>query len=255
MFLKFFIPLLICFLMFQNCDKKVGFSNNENGLSLVNSESIATDEDQSNNSPDLGIDLIHENCDNQIQKVASVNLKFPKPNKTCEWGVDGNLSPLNEFFRGRIEQKVNLNLPEGAIICDASFDFAQQDFLYDDHFIFTFNESVIAASYDFRSKLDAGNFGLLQYDWNKLAGMVWDKSKEQIFCPSIPGFQSSCSFPGHDQQGLINLSYDSNYIRGIMSNGIPPNHYFQMISIGDNDNLDCEHSEVTFNVNVKYVIR
>lgn len=70
----------------------------------------------------------------------------------------------------------------------------------------------------------------------------------------MTGAQASCHFPGHDKQGTINLDYDPLYIQAIMSEGIPSNHSFTMITIGDNDKYDCEHSEVNFNVTVDYVV-
>lgn len=256
---KILLSIGLALFLFQNCGQQVGFNQDVKSAGTGNDGGSPG----GNGNPGGGgtpgdgdpidINVINQTCDGGQQQVAIVSVDFPKPNQTCEWGQGGNLDPLNGFFQARIEQQKNLNLPAGAVICDADFNFVQQDFLYDDHFMLTFNNSIIAASYDFTSRLNTGSFGLLQYDWTKLAGMNWDSSQEQIFCPQIPGFVSSCSFPGHDQQGVINLSYDSAYIRGVMSNGIPENHFFRMVSIGDNDSMDCEHSDVSFNVTVRYV--
>ena len=246
------VSLFLVLVLFQNCGSDVDFSKDVNS-SGTGSEAVAAINGQLDGDENSDVDVINENCESNNPIVKTIKLKFPKPNKTCDWSADGNLSELNQYFRARIEQKKNLNLPPGAIICDAEFNFKQQDFLYDDHFLLLFNKSVIAASYDFKNKLQSKNFGLLEYKWDSMAGMFWDGSKETIFCPQIPGFGSNCSFPGHDLQGFINLDYDSFYVRGIMSNGIPENHSFTMVSIGDNDQYDCEHSDVEFDVKVTYV--
>ena len=260
--IRIILSLGLVILLFQNCSGgEVGFTKDDslNNIQELNS-SNNTDSDSDSGGGNTGtgepvdITVINETCDNGGSHVAVINLNFPKPNQTCEWGVNGNLEAKNGFFQARIEQVRNLNLPAGAVICDADFNFAQQDFLYDDHFMLTFNDSIIASSYNFTSQLTQGSFGLLQYDWMQLAGMNWDHNQEEIFCPQVPGFSSSCSFPGHDEQGVINLDYDSAYIRGVMSNGVPENHYFRMVSIGDNDTLDCEHSDVSFNVTVRYAM-
>lgn len=201
----------------------------------------------------IDIDDIQTSCVNRTQRTAEVRVHFPKPKNTCQWGRHGNLLERNTYFQARIEQTRNLNLPSGAVICDAKFDFAQQDFLYDDHFLLLFNRSVIASSYNFESRLTKGAHGLLNYSWSNIAGMWWDEDKEQIYCPQIPGTSASCSFPGHDSSGKINLSYSSSYVQNIMAGGLPENHSFTMVSMGDNDSRDCEHSDVEFVVTLSYV--
>lgn len=117
------------------------------------------------------VEIIEKTCRNSVPVRSVVSVNFPKPVGTCTWGENGNLDVRNQYFQGRLEQKRNLNLPDGAVICDAHFDFEQQDFLYDDHFLLTFNKSVIAASYDFSQQLKAKDLGLLEYGREAIAGM------------------------------------------------------------------------------------
>lgn len=245
---RLFITVSLLLILFQNCGKEVSFS--QHSLSEATPEELNSLLAQGDEQSDIAI--INDKCNGIDQIEVSRTLNFPKPNQTCQWGEDGNLETRDGYFQARIHQEEFLNLPAGAVICEASFDFEEQDFLYDDHFMLLFNSSVIAASYDFEKQFTAGNFGLLDYHWEQMAGMKWNSSKETIYCPQIPGMQANCSFPGHDQQGLINLHYSEQYIRAIMSNGIPQNHSFSLVSIGDNDQKDCEHSDVTFTVKFKY---
>jgi hypothetical protein len=84
--------------------------------------------------------------------------------------------------------------------------------------------------------------------------MNFGSADEQVFCPQIPGATAKCQFPGHDTQGTISLDLDRRYIRAIMSNGVPADHSFTLVTFGDNDDRDCEHSDVEFDVSVTYVI-
>lgn len=272
--------LAISILFFQNCSGDKGFTSSEVGSQSVvgfdgqrDSDSNSSSGSNSNNGPNgnsgpsepvvieepqtppqpVPIEDIVRNCQTRPVETQVVQLSFPKPNQTCAWNQDGNLSKRNDYFQARIEQTQYLNLPEGSLICDATFAFEQQDFLYDDHFMLLFNDNVIAASYDWSEQFEQTSFGLLKYDWNRMAGMSWNTSKETIFCPNIPETMSSCQFPGHDQQGIINLAYSDTFIQALMAGGVPQNHHFKMVSIGDNDNYDCEHAEVNFAVTVKFV--
>ena len=286
--------LLVPLIFFQNCSEEVGFSQSQNvapsgqvGDQQADANNSGNDstldipdgdndvdvigdnggrdpddtlvEDEVNNELEMGDEdndlvIIKDLCDTQAKQFSLKDFNFPKPNRTCDWEMDGNLEERNQYFQARIEQHRSLGLPAGAVICDAKFEFEKQDFLYDDHFILLFNKKVIASSYDFSSKFDRGNFNLLSYDWSKMAGMYWDNSKETIFCPDGTSRPDFCNFPGHDKQGFIEFDFDPDFIKAIMSEGIPQDHSFSMVSIGDNDGYDCEHSEVNFDVHLTYVV-
>lgn len=258
-------------IFFQNCESGAQFSKNNDPSTAgssgnavlppgVDMGEVLVDEGSSPGGaldiPLTPIDptLVDMNC-MMAKTTKTIRVEFPDPGRTCSWNEDGNLGPRNQYFQARIEQRVNLGLPANSIICDASFDFAQQDFRYDDHFMLLFNKSVIAASYDWRAEFEAKAFGLLEYNWQDIRGMYWDGDDETIFCPQIPGYAASCSFPGHDTQGVVQLAYDSKYIKAVMANGLPQDHSFSVVSIGDNDGRDCEHSDMAFDVTVQYVIK
>ncbi len=250
---KIFFRLTIVFativLVFQNCDKGASFSQDVRASVAIN-EDLGTGDDQT----DLGV--IDAACNNLPRKNATINIRFPEPTETCKWNEDGNLGPRDTYFQARIEVKKNLGLPPGAVICDAIFDFKPQPYRYDDYFALLFNNNIITSGYDFRDNLLPQNFGLLDYEWASIRGidMAFGSAKEQVYCPQIPGATATCSFPGHDTQGVIDLNLDPKYIRAVMSNGVPADHSFTLVTFGDNDTGDCEHSDVEFDVNVTYVI-
>ena len=194
--------------------------------------------------------IVNAACANNPKQTQDYSFNFPKPNYTCEWNQNGNLERRNEYFQARIEQKNEINLGAGAIICNVSFNFANQQFLYDDHFLMSFNNAVIASSFDFSGRLSS-QYGLLRYDWSKIAGMFWDKSKEGTFCAA----EGSCSWPITDTPGTIKMSYSSAVFQRIMAEDLNrSSHSINFISIGDNDDMDCEHSNINFTLRVEYVV-
>lgn len=197
--------------------------------------------------PDLG--FVQSSCNTSNRQRRTIDYNFPKPNYTCEWEQNGNLAKKNDFFQARIEQLRELALEPDVILCDVKFSFDTQQFLYDDHFLLTFNDAVIASSFDFSNKLNS-QYGLLRYDWSKIAGMVWDKGREGVYCAN----GGNCSFPQHDVAGTINMSYPSSLFQKLMAENLNRStHELKFISIGDNDDKDCEHSNVDFSIEVEYV--
>ncbi len=231
------------FFVFQNCGGSKNFSIDE----TENVSSVGF-------GREIDYGIVERLCATSAQLEKTINFDFPKPRVTCDWSNNGNLERRDQYFQARIEKQKNLDLPPGAIICSAEFSFARQNFLYDDHFMLLFNHAIIASSYDFRGTFQQKKFGLLHYNWSDMAGMYWDNDKETIFCPKIDGAVSNCKFPGHDERGIIELSYDSKFIQSLMSSGLPENHNFKLVTIGDNDNEDCEHSDMSFDVNLRYIV-
>ena len=200
--MKFLLPSLIALLFFfQNCGNDVGFSND------VAASSVAINGDLGNgDTADIGV--INETCDTLNPQTKTINIKFPKPTKTCEWGINGNLSVKDAFFRARIEEKKTLGLPRGAVICDASFDFKPQPFQYDDYFALLFNNNIITSGYDFRSNLQPQNFGLLNYDWNDLkVGQSFDLyvSRKYIDFEKVDKYYEEVSKKGKYFGALIHI--------------------------------------------------
>ncbi|MGZ3690830.1 MAG: hypothetical protein ACXVAX_04975 [Pseudobdellovibrio sp.] len=243
--------LILAFLLVTSCTKAkfTDVATNASGVSAQGDNSNTVDYNNTTPPPDLGV--VQDACNNLTHKTFSQSYFFPKPTYTCKWGVDGNLMPRDRYFQGRIEEEQDLNLEAGAIICGVKFNFVAQKFLYDDHFLMTFDESVIASSYNFESKFNL-NYGLLTYNWSNMAGMFWDSHMEGVYCAA----NASCSFPKTDTQGVINMNFPSLMFQRIMAENVNrTSHAMKFISIGDNDDMDCEHSDVNFSLDVDYVVK
>lgn len=252
---------------FNNCQQDVGFETGSGDLGSSGptpdpdppADPTPTDPGTPPPPPPPAPGDVREVCETGVKQYSVATVQFPKPNQTCEWGKSGNLSARNNYFQGRIEQAKELNLPSKSKICNLVFTFNQQAFLYDDHFIFTLNNSILASSYDFRDELQTAN-GLLQYDWSRIAGTYWDQnSKEVVYCASVQDgagarYSGSCSWPDTDISGTIRMSFPPEVLYSVMSaEASRLNHEFKFISIGDNDDMDCEHSTIQFSVQIEYV--
>ncbi len=254
--------------VFQNCADSVNFAEAPSAREYINSQ-------LSDNNGD-NVELIKKICQRPRTKM-KVPVFFKKPDTSCPWGENGNLEPktlwgtpqahpdgnLNDFFNARIEQVESLNISKDAVICDVKFDFKVQPFLYDDHILLLMNDHLIASSYDFSEDLQLGTNGLLKYKWQDIAGIPWDKTKEGMFCAKVDQKDSSrCSFPETDTDGQIILEYKPELIQSIMTAGVPDQHKFSFVTLGDNDdtrfnssdNDDCEHSDLRFEVEVEFVL-
>ena len=233
----FFISLVLLTVSFQACNKV-------QVTDVANTATIGA------NVP-FNTPFVQDSCNTLPHQMLTSSMSFPKPSRTCDWEKNGNLAKKNDFFQARIEEEQLLDLPENAIICDLKFDFVNQQFLYDDHFLVTFNGAIIASSYNFGSRLPS-EYGLLRYDWSKIAGMNWDKDMEGNFCAP----DGTCLWPKTDTAGIISLNYEPNVFQQLMAEDITRNqHVINFISIGDNDDKDCEHSNIEFSIDVDYVIQ
>ena len=132
----------------------------------------------------LPVDLVSKLCRERMKKEKTLHIEFAPPNRTCDWGQNGNLPARNYFFQARIEQRAFLDIPEGAIPCTADFNFPLQTFLYDDQFVFSMNRSIFAASLTSQNISKRAPTGLLNYNWDNIAGTPWDFDKRASLLPT-----------------------------------------------------------------------
>jgi hypothetical protein len=243
---------------FNNCSE-VEFSEGVSVQKNLDQNNVIDDDVENEDpDPDPDVDFVKTNCKTGVIKRSLASINFEKPKYTCEWGVNGNLEKKNGYFQARIEQSSQINLPKGAIICDAEFKFQKQSMRYDDHFILTMNNILLASSYDFTGVFSKDKF-LYNYDWSKMAGMYWDNSKElyglDSYCVGRDEWKSSCNWPQTDTNGEIDLQFPFEVIQNISAKNINSSSTsLKFITIGDNDEWDCEHSDIQFSIEIDYVI-
>lgn len=200
-------------------------------------------------------------CGSGTKKERLVKVHFPNPNRTCAWKDNDNLKARDLYMQGRIEQEVGLDLPESSTLCGAEFDFKEQKFWYDDVFVMSLNNNIIASSYTWNGILEQNN-GFYQYDWAKIQGKTWHIGVlDTQYCPldvdkdgnPLPVSKTSCAFPGQDQKGTVKLAVSPEMMMKAMANSGQKNHKLKFVTIGDNDTSDCQHFDFEFNMKVSYV--
>ena len=158
---------------------------------------------------------------------------------------------------------------------DFNFPEAQQ-IKYDDEIFLTVNNYVVMGSQDLSTGNGRSDFinglllnaiGLVEYKWLGQNGMydlpyVGNNGLSR-YCLGVnasdPNFSQKCQIPPTDRVGTFKLDIPSEEIvkLGIMNNSgkidSNSNIKFSWISIGDNDNGDCETSPYGLDVDVEYV--
>lgn len=250
-----FIVLTAALASFQNCSKAKFNTTGIDTASALNEGSSSED----TTGIDIGVpdpvdpEIIDGKCKTGVQKTASYQVSFLDPGKVCEWGEKGNLSKKNHFFRARRKQTFEIDLPENATICDADFEFSEQEFWYDDVFILSLDTNVLVSSYKFDEIFEREN-GFFQYDWDELVGAYWDHdNKSEDYCAGSADGLSECSFPAQHEVAPINLELQPKLLRNAMANSGYIKHTFNMVTVGDNDKKDCRHFDMEFKVNLTYV--
>ena len=214
---------------------------------------------------------------NTVTKTQTIHFENPRnensPKKSCNWGVGGNegnenlrqstsSDPVGDInretedkFTARVEQKVDLDLPDRAVICDMDFDFPTQNMKYDDHMFFLYDDVVLAATKPIDHLLSKES-GMSIYDWTRLVMKPWkiSDSVAYTYCLGLDSGNATCQWPKSMEQGQIKLDYSPATLQRVTARNLArQQHSFTMITTGDNNpDSDCQHSAVTFKVTFKY---
>jgi hypothetical protein len=208
---------------------------------------------------------------------------------------NGNYAKQNSYFQARREQEAQLELPVNAVICDMQFNSVESELKYDDHFLISMNDLVLMSTYkgfvlsytqadidivNAAAKTSGGYLeqsippvllstlnGHYVYNWSDIGHSYWfggNNWKDPGYClgsniidPDTNLPVSTCSWPETENIGTVDLNIHPAMIKSIMAFDVNRNiHNFKMIVTGDNDSSDCKHnSDLSFNLNVKYIIR
>jgi hypothetical protein len=217
------------------------------------------DDDDDDDIDDAGdiADLCAEETPEYITQVVS----FPAPSGGCDWGVDGNLEAENGYFQARLEQTDSLELPEDAVICDVVFDFEGINggqgtpMVYDDNFLFTFNDIVLAGSYAPIVDMLPHDELYATYDWSVIAGteLVFDDSIP-TYCLGEDAGLAECQIPPPETDGIMSMSFDATIANQLAFVAMTQERYdFTFITMGDNDDSDCSHETFEFEVEIPYI--
>ena len=150
---------------------------------------------------------------------------------------------------------IDINLPDGAVLCDMSLSSQEnQSMFYDDHFLLTLDDVVFATTYQkFLPMLDTvGENNLPVYSWDNIVTHRWDVPYEVGYCL---GDESVCDWPATETQGVMSVSLSDRKVEEIMALDIERNqHQLQFVTVGDNDYTDCIHSDFEFDAELTYAV-
>lgn len=203
---------------------------------------------------------IAQKCASPAHRVSqALTVSFAAQNQQCGFGANGNLTVQQGAVRARYEQTVNLAIPDNTAVCDMQFQFTNQQFRYDDMFIFTFNDVILVSS-DHASQtagLTATSEGFLIYDWMAIRGRAWgaNAGSNNPYCLGAGNGMGNCSIPATEQTATMILDIDDTLITKISERqqDVTKNKFMFITTGDDNPAIDCQHSGINFNVNVVYV--
>lgn len=202
-------------------------------------------------------------CEEYETSTAEVDIVFKATTSSCPWTTADNIAATDGYFSARVEQDEEIDLPEDSVICDLDFDFSGlvpdevQVMVYDDHFFFTFNDIVLAASFGPAVEQFTEEEGQLRYyDWADIVGTEYHIDEGyQSYCLGQASGESDCEIPDTEVEGPISLSFSEEIVSRLSLSAIEDERYeFAFITTGDDDvETDCQHEEFGFTVDVPYI--
>lgn len=185
-------------------------------------------------------------CDPAHVITQRQTITFEASNNTCSWGQGENLEAKNVFMQARNLQTKDLNLPEGAVLCDVNLS-SNQEFWFDDHFVLSWNDVAIATNVDFLLSENAGSLPI--FDFLNIRGDRWGQTKSYCLASGAP--DAICEMPRHNVRDDFKLNLGAHagakLIEAVQDNA---SHALNLNIVGDNDNTDCKHSGLSIDVEV-----
>ena len=187
-------------------------------------------------------------CPHIGEGVATVDM--PALTERCPFGIDDNGDMRDDFFVARAEQTVPLSLPEGIDLCALEISVTTEEFYFDDHLLFLFNDFVLVSDLAFQEFLPERD-GLAIYEWESISGLEHTSVADGPRC--IAG-AVECNVPGTQSTGSVALSFEEETNRRLLADAATSGRYeFTAVVTGDdNPEIDCQHSGLPLEVRYRY---
>ena len=132
------------------------------------------------------------------------SLTFTDPGKTCPFSMGDNLDSRGEHIQARNEQKFDLTLPSGYVVCTSKLAIARQTINYDDQFALMLNDLVVAQTQAFPAlTTKVGNY--TKYEWLRLRGQPFQSSALEAKCAGLPLGDVGCEIPKSGINGYAEM--------------------------------------------------
>jgi hypothetical protein len=206
------------------------------------------------------VEEIQEICLSAELVTKDLMVSFPAVEPGCGWGQNNNLNAQQGVVTGRSEQLGQLDMPAAGVICDLAFQFESLDpsfsqtIIYDDNFLLTFNDVVLAASYGPMVDLFEEVDGMRRYDWTRLRGYRFGFGQVKSYCAGEEEGLGECTIPPPETQGKMSLNFGGPLIDKLSLLAIQEGRYdFSFITTGDNDPAtDCSHAAFALQMKVTF---
>ena len=166
----------------------------------------------------------------------------------CQWGQYGNSNGTNGYFSARRDSTDSFPLTGDQTLCDASFSFevddggVDQEFAYDDQFIFVVNDHALFGSFAAHTNMLPQANGAYAYSWGDIFEQQMGYSANPWIVASNQG--SYIDIPDPEDNGDLIVGLSDVVLDNILDENTTE-ITVRMITFGDNDNGDCYHTGLT----------
>ena len=146
------------------------------------------------------------------QKCASPNhrknkvsaIAIPAQAQQCAFAMADNLPVQQGIVTARVEQNINIDIPNNTAICEMQFQFLDQQLRYDDTFILALNSVILVSSHHGSSTagIAPNANGFLLYNWLMIRGRPWtggQLANDSPYCLVVSNNMGRCALPHTDQ--------------------------------------------------------
>lgn len=195
-------------------------------------------------------DALIAQCSQGTPLTITRQIRFPRTD-TCRWNQDGNLARRNAYLQAAEAQSSSIQLPANAQLCSMSLASQSSTLHYDDFIILTLNGYVLLSS---NQKLTQNLLGsaqtAFQWDFSRVRGKAVDFDSP-AYCLGSSG--SACQVPVTDVPGQFRLDMNPQTLLNLADRVYgQQNLNFSLIATGDNDDLDCFHTDMTLEFTLQY---
>ena len=225
----------------EDADERVVEQDNDLGANDNPHEELDVETDISSS------EQILKRCDSGEPETKKQLLNFPAT-QGCPFGLGDNLDTDNGTITARVEQTVNFAMPDKAVICGISLRSTTSSIEYDDFVYLLLDKFVLAGDSGHYATLLEKEDGIPVWDWSRVRGASHE-SDTPTFC--VAGV---CEMPGTEKLGKIDIRPDDKVVADIALELLNKKELeFTLISMGDNDSEDCQHTPFELEVTATYV--
>lgn len=206
-------------------------------------------------------DAIGAACERAERSRSATTVRFPGDGGSCPFGEGDNDERDNGEVTARREEEVRLPLPADAVLCGVTLDFAAEGssgwdagLRYDDAFFFTLSDAVLVGS-DAALVAALPRDGVVPiYAWPAVRGAPLEFTDVEPWCLGEAEGLSDCDVPQPERGGLMALSFAQALVNELSYQALDRGPLrFGMVTVGDNDDSDCRHDPLTFEVSAEWM--